>query len=390
MKNPELNAWCDYEPANVPRAETGPLAGLKLAVKDIYQVAGYPNGWGSPTRLAEAEIDRETQPVVQQMLDAGIEVVGKSQCEELCFSLTGINKHYGAPLNAAAPERVCGGSSSGSASLVSAGVVEVATGSDTGGSVRGPASYCGLIGIRPTHGRLSLERTMELAASYDCFGWFTKDGETFGKIADVVLGEDANDTKLRRLIGVPEIDAQALSDADYLAYAKGAEVIEKHFDDERQFEALSFDLEEAYWAFRVCQAYEAWQSLGPWIEKNQPDLGPGVKERFEFGASIRTADFEKQVAKRIECRLALEDMIGPDGLLVLPTMPSCAPQKNEPEEALQAFRDRALRLLCLSGNSGLPQITLPLATVYGAPLGVSLIGPRGSDRRLVRIAEALL
>ncbi|EFL88756.1 amidase [Ahrensia sp. R2A130] len=390
MKNPELNAWCNYEHAKVPHAETGPLAGLKLAVKDIYQVAGYPNGWGSPTRLVEAEVDTETQSVIQQMLDAGIEVAGKSQCEELCFSLTGINKHYGAPVNAAAPDRVTGGSSSGSASLVSAGVVEVATGSDTGGSVRGPASYCGLIGLRPTYGRLSLDRTMPLADSYDCFGWFTKDGETFGKVADVVLGEDADDTKLRRLIAVPELDAQLLGDDDYLAYAKGAEIIEKHFDDERHFEPLPFDLEEAYWAFRVCQAYEAWQSLGPWIEKNKPQLGPGVKERFEFGASITKADFEKQVPKRLECRLALEELIGSDGLLVMPTMPSCAPLKNESEETLQAFRERALRLLCLSGNSGLPQITLPLATVHGAPLGVSIIGPRGSDRRLVRIAEALV
>ncbi|MEN0039944.1 MAG: amidase [Pseudomonadota bacterium] len=390
MKNPELNAWCDYQDVALPHAKKGPLAGLKLAVKDIYQVAGYPNGWGSPTRLAEAEIDTVTQPVVQMMLDAGIELIGKSQCEELCFSLTGINKHYGAPMNAAAPDRVTGGSSSGSASLVSAGVVEVATGSDTGGSVRGPASYCGLIGLRPTHDRLPMDLTMPLAPSYDCFGWFTKDGETYGKVADLVLGADADDTKLMRLIACPELDTQLLADADYLEYAKGAEIIEEHFDDERHFEKLPFDLEEAYWAFRMCQAYEAWRALGPWIEKNKPDLGPGVKERFEFGASVTKAEFEKHAGKRIQMRLALEDLIGSDGLLILPTMPSCAQLKTESEETLQAFRERALRLLCLSGNSGLPQITLPLATVYDAPLGVSIIGPRGSDRRLVRIAEALV
>ena len=110
----DLKAWCDYPQVTVPHSTTGPLAGLTLAVKDIFQVAGYPNGWGQPSRLAEAEADTETQSVVQKMLDAGAEVVGKSQCEELCFSLTGINKHYGAPVNGAAPDRVAGGSSSGS------------------------------------------------------------------------------------------------------------------------------------------------------------------------------------------------------------------------------------------------------------------------------------
>ena len=87
---------------------------------------------------------------------------------------------------------------------------------------------------------------------------------------------------------------------------------------------------------------------------------------------------------------AIENLIGDDGLLVFPTMPSCAPLKDEPEEALQAFREQALQLLCLSGNSGLPQITLPLGEVHGAPLGVSLMGPRESDRRLVDLAAGIL
>ena len=87
MKNPELNAWCDYADVDVPRSAEGPLAGLTLAVKDIYPVAGYPNGWGSPTRLAEAEPDTGTQPAIQKLLDAGAEMKGKSQCDELCFSL---------------------------------------------------------------------------------------------------------------------------------------------------------------------------------------------------------------------------------------------------------------------------------------------------------------
>ncbi len=390
MKNPELKAWCDYPRVEVAHAQSGSLAGLSLAVKDIFQVAGYPNGWGQPTRLAEAELDTENQSVVQKMLDAGIVVEGKSQCEELCFSLTGINKHYGAPVNGAAPDRVTGGSSSGSVSLISNGIVDVALGSDTGGSVRAPASYCGLIGLRATHGRIPLDRTMPLAPSLDVFGWFAKDAVTYAKVGDVVLDDDPVSTPLRRLIGCPDLDSLLLGDDDYVAYANGAERLEKHFNDERIFDDLPFDLNKAYWAFRKCQAYEAWQSLGDWISTRNPDLGPGIKDRFEFGASTSKQDFEQSSGDRLEMRLKLEEWIGKDGLLVLPTVPSCAPLKSESEQTLQAFREQALMLLCLSGNSGLPQITLPLAEVHGAPLGLSLIGPRGSDKRLIQIALDML
>ncbi|MDG2333747.1 MAG: amidase [Myxococcota bacterium] len=390
MKNPELKAWCDYPEVDVKHAQSGPLAGQTLAVKDIFQVAGYPNGWGQPSRLAEAEPDTETQSVVQKLLDAGISIAGKSQCEELCFSLNGINKHYGAPMNGAAPDRITGGSSSGSASLISNGIVDVATGSDTGGSVRAPASYCGLIGLRTSHGRVSLDRTLPLAPSFDVFGWFAKDVETYAAVGDVVLDDDEDDMPLNRLISSPDLDVLLLGDEDYMAYAKSAERIENYFDDEREFFALPFDLDKAFWAFRECQAYEAWQTLGPWITSRSPDLGPGIKERFEFGESLTKEDFDKANGDRLDVRLKLEEWIGRDGLLVLPTVPSCAPLKSESEETLQSFREHALMLLCLSGNSGLPQITLPLAEVYGAPLGVSLIGPRGSDKRLIDIATAIL
>lgn len=390
MKDPQLNAWCDYPTVDAPHAESGPLAGCTLAVKDIFQVAGYPNGWGQPTRLAEAEPDTETMAAVQKMLDAGAQVTGKSQCEELCFSLTGINKHYGAPVNGAAPDRVTGGSSSGSVSLISNGIVDIATGSDTGGSVRAPASYCGLIGLRTTHGRIPLDRTMPLAPSFDVFGWFARDAALYKTVGEVLLDDDPSTTSLTRLIGCPDLDALLLGDDDYIAFAKGAEQVENRLDGERDFVSLPFDLTDAYWSFRRCQAYDSWRSLGEWITTRKPDLGPGIKERFEFGSQVTEEEYKSSAATRLIIRQHLEELIGDDGLLVLPTVPSCAPLKTEKEETLQAFRDQALMLLCLSGLSGLPQISLPLAEVYGAPLGISLIGPRNSDRRLIDLAEKIM
>jgi len=385
----ELNAWCDYPAVDVPHADTGPLLGKTLAVKDIMQVAGYPNGWGQPSRLAEAEPDTETQSAVQVMLDAGASVLGKAQCEELCFSLTGINAHYGAPMNGAAPERVTGGSSSGSVSLISNGIVDIATGSDTGGSVRGPASYCGLLGLRITQGRVALDRTMPLAPSYDVFGWFTRDPADYSRVGDVLLGDDASTAPLTRIMGSAALDGLLLGDHEHEAYSTAVEGIEATLGT-RDMVDLGIETDKAYWAFRRCQAWEAWQSLGPWITKNQPELGPGVKERFEFGRDMAEADYQAAQSDRETMTSQLTNAIGDDGLLVFPTMPSCAPLKSTPEDELQAFREQALQLLCLSGNSGLPQITVPLASVHGAPMGVSLMGPHGSDKRLIALAQSLL
>ena len=384
-----LNAWCDYPAVAVPHAAQGPLAGMRLAVKDIFPVAGYPNGWGSPTRLSEADIDTETAPAVQALLDAGAQVVGKAQCEELCFSLTGINRHYGAPVNPRAPERVTGGSSSGSVSLTAAGVVDMATGSDTGGSVRAPASYTGLLGLRTTHGRIPLDGAMPLAPSYDVFGWFTHDPADYDRVGAVLLGEDGDATPLTRTLRVAELDDRLLGEADRKAYADAMASVDGLLGA-RADTVLPFDLTDAYWTFRRTQAAEAWETLGPWIESRRPDLGPGVKDRFEYGRDLDADEVAQAVRHRQELRRQIEDTLGLDGVLVFPTMPSCAPRKDDGEAALEDFRNKALALLCLSGISGLPQITVPLAQVHGAPLGVSLMGPRGSDRRLISLAMALL
>ena len=131
-------------------------------------------------------------------------------------------------------------------------------------------------------------------------------------------------------------------------------------------------------------------NLRGFVERAKPALGPGVRERIAFGAEVTKERYDARTAARHGMIAWLEDLLGDDGCLVLPTVPSCAPLKSMPESGLQEFREKALRLLCLSGVTGLPQITLPLAEVHGAPFGVSLIGPRGSDMALVRLAEELV
>ena len=382
-----LNAWAPQEPVEQPSGD-GPLAGLTLAVKDLMAVQGMKSGWGSPERLAEAEPEPETQPVVQAMLDAGARFVGLAQCEELCFSLTGDNAHYGAPVNPAAPDRYAGGSSSGSVSLVASGTVDIATGSDTGGSIRAPASYTGLIGLRATHGRLSLERMMPLAHTYDVPGWFARDAATYAKVARVVFDEGSSHD-VNRLIRLDALDAQVLGAPEAEALVAGRERIAAGLGSLETAPAIHSTLDEWYWTFREAQAFEAWMNLRGFVERANPNLGPGVKERIEYGAGITKDRYDARAAQRHGMIAWLEDLLGDDGCLVLPTVPSAAPLKTSTHDDVQAFRERALRLLCLSGNTGLPQITLPVATVHGAPFGVSVIGPRGSDMALVELAERL-
>src|SRR5687767_6592237 len=183
-------AFLPYPPVEVPKAASGPLAGLTFAVKDLFDVAGYPTGGGSPHVLAMSGVKTRTAPIVQRLLDAGARFVGKTHTDELAFSLNGKNAHFGTPVNGGAPDRIPGGSSSGSASAVSNGLCDVALGTDTGGSVRGPASHCGLFGLRPTHGRVSLKGAHDLAPSFDTCGFFARDAATFRRVGEVILGDD--------------------------------------------------------------------------------------------------------------------------------------------------------------------------------------------------------
>lgn len=386
----DLNAWCDYVERIVVSSSTGPLASNTLAVKDLYDVKGYPSGWGQPTRLEQAEPARETQSAVQKLLDAGAAFTGKSQCDELCFSLNGVNAHYGAPVNPAASERITGGSSSGSAALVAAGVVDIATASDTGGSVRAPASYCGLIGLRCTHGAIALDRTMPLAPSFDVFGWFARNAKIYATVADLLLPQSNEAPPLARPLASADLDALVMGRAETQTHNASWLKLRPAFGQDRDFIDLGLDLEQAYWTFRRCQAYEAWQALGAWIETAKPALGSDVAARFAYGRSVGDAEFRYESENRAAITQALEAALGCDGVLILPTSPSCAPLKVSSDDELGAFREQALKLLCLSGLSGLPQITLPLGTVHGAPMGISLLGPRGSDRLLVALAQQIM
>jgi amidase len=382
-------AFVPYPRVEVPNAASGPLAGLTFAAKDLFDVAGYPTGGGSPHVLAMSGIKTETAPTVRKLLDAGARFVGKTHTDELAFSMNGKNAHFGTPVNGGAPDRIPGGSSSGSASAVSNALCDFALGTDTGGSVRAPASHCGLFGIRPTHGRVSLESCLDLAPSFDTCGYFTRDPGTFVRVGEVLLGEDG--------VALPETprlllaaDAFAMLDTDVRAVlAPLVKTFEDVLGSATLTEAAGDGFEPLYWAFRHIQSREAWMVRGAMIERYRPPLGPGVAERFAFGKMLTDGQVADAEATRARFRERFASLFGGDAVMLLPTMPDVAPLLSQSEEALNDYRNQALNLLCLSGLSGQPQVSMPFARRLGAPLGISLIGPAGSDLGIVRLAARL-
>ncbi|MGL6112351.1 MAG: amidase [Rubrivivax sp.] len=384
-----VRAFMPYPETPVPHAGSGPLSGLSFAVKDLFDVAGYPTSGGQPLLLALSGIKQNTAPTVQKLLDAGARFVGKTITDELAFSMNGQNAHFGSPINGAAPERITGGSSSGSAAAVSNRLCDFALGTDTGGSVRGPANHCGLVGLRPTQGRISLQGVLDLSPSFDTCGWFTRDVATFARVADVLLGEDVVPLPDTVRLRVPTDIWALLSSEAVDAFAAPRARIEAALGGAAPAQLVLDSLDAMYWHYRHIQGREAWMVDGALIQRYQPPLGPGVAQRFAWSREVTDAQVAEAHAFRSRFRSHMLALLGDDGVLLIPTMPDIAPRIDDDESGLEQYRNRALQMLCIAGLAGLPQLSLPLAARLGAPLGLSLLGPPGSDRSLVRLAERI-
>lgn len=383
------HAFMPYPAVPVPHAPSGPLSGLTFAAKDLFDVAGYPTSAGSPHMLAMSGIKTRTAPTVQKLLDSGARLVGKTITDELAFSMSGKNAHFGTPVNGGAPDRIPGGSSSGSAAAVSNGLCDFALGTDTGGSVRAPANHCGLFGIRPTHGRVSLEGCHDLAPSFDTCGYFTRDGATFIRVGEVLLGPDSAPLPQSPRVLLAQ-DAFALLHKEVReALAPALRQAEAVLGGPDPIEVAAEGFTALYWTMRYIQSREAWTVDGPMIERYHPPLGPGVADRFEFSKAVTDAQVTEAQVIRAAFRKRFSALLADDAVLILPTMPDIAPLLSQSDEALNDYRNNALNLLCLSVLSGLPQVSIPLASRSGAPLGLSLMGPAGSDMSLVALAQRI-
>jgi len=366
-------------------AAHGPLADLTAAVKDMYDIEGHVAGCGNPTWLETHSPAAQNAGCVQRLLDAGATIMGKAICDEFFYSVAGQNAHYGTPVNPRAPGRIPGGSSSGSASAVASGVCDFALGSDTGGSVRVPASFNGIYGIRPTLNRIDLSGVQAMSPSFDVPGWFAATPGVFRKVGTVLLDGKRVPARIERVFALE--DAFENADADVADLLRSA--LEFMIDDLPPVAHARISLEGFDpWreAIRVLQAYEVWQVFGDFVSRHRPTIGPGIRERIEFAARVSAAEADAARQVQAQARAHILQTVQPGAILALPTAPCIAPLVDSAAEELDRFRTRVMRLTCIAGIAGLPQINLPVGTLDGCPVGLSFIGWAGGDEVLLDLA----
>ena len=325
---------------------------------------------------------------MQRLLDAGASVIGKTITDELAYSLSGTNVHYGTPRNVNAPGRVPGGSSAGSAAAVAAGLADLALGTDTGGSVRVPASYCGVYGWRPTHGVVPVDGVVPLSPSFDAVGLLAPNAHLLAHGADALLGPEHDhadwSAPRTRLVLAAEVlhdaaDPVAVTTVQAARRLGAGSVAE-----------LGIDLDVAVTAFRHLQGRESWLAHGPWITATHPQLGPGVASRFDAAAAVTDEQVAEANAVRALVRAAVCDATRDGTILVIPGAAGVAPRPDADPETHAAERQQTLRLTCIAGLAGAPVVVAPLATLDGLPLGIGFIGARWSDRSLLGVVRDLV
>jgi amidase len=378
---PDFGAFVPGPRLTVAPTSAGPLNGLTFAVKDLIDVAGTPTGGGNPDWLKTHEAPATSAPAVAALVAAGATLHGKTVTDELAFGLEGVNAHYGTPVNPACPDRIPGGSSSGSGVAVAAGLVDFALGTDTGGSVRVPASFLGIFGFRPSHGAVSVDGVIPFSPSYDTVGWFARDITTLKLAGDALLPK-ADVVPVRKLRIVR--DAFALADPDVSAMLRACCERLGITDEVTLFDGAPDDWLECY---RVVQCAGIWQTLGPWIEQARPRFGEAIASRFAEAASITPAEIARWTPVRALLAERVRAMLG-DGIgLVVPTTPRPALRKDAAPAEFADFYQRALTITSIAGHTGLPQISVPVGEVDGCPVGLSIVGTSGHDRALLEVGS---
>lgn len=395
-----LQAFCRHTHVERDPTRAGALSGLTFGLKDLFDVAYERTGFGSPDWLRTHDAASEDSWVLRVLLDAGAQMLGRTHTEEMAFSLTGENAHYGTPRNPRAPGRVPGGSSSGSAAAVAGGLVDFAIGSDTGGSVRAPSSFCGIFGMRPTHGLLPLAGACPLAPMFDTVGWFARDAQMLARVGTVLFDaagvspEEDGVRPARVLVAQDALELVVPESRPMLeeAVQRVASTLASRLAPPARMETVTLapeGLRAWYDVFRVLQWADIWRTHGAWVERVRPTFGAQIAPRFEAASRVTADEVRDADQARLHIVARLDSLFAGDTVLVLPTVPDVAPRLALPPAETVAVREQALQLLCSAGLGGLPQISMPMAERDGLPIGVSLLASRGRDRWLLELAQRL-
>jgi amidase len=377
------NAFCTHVDVTKDGRRRGVAAGLSFALKDVFEVEGVTACAGNPDWLRTHRAATRTAPAVAKLLDAGASLRGLTITDELTLGLSGENFHYGTPTNPAAPERVPGGSSCGSAAAVAGGLVDFALGTDTGGSVRAPASYCGIYGFRPTHGRVSNTGVMPLAPSFDTVGWFARDAKILQLVGEILLENLTEPAPIRKVLIVENLfrDMDAAAGQEFRAY------LQDIFDDVSiecaDLSNLPDDSIAPADLYRTISGYEEWVVHGQWITQHEPTFGPQVAERFRNAARVTLAQRDEAEGIRRSFTKTVCNLLRDGTILCAPATPDVAPRRGRAD--IPEVRLPLLRLTALAGLAGLPAISVPLWKWNNLPMGASFIAGPNRDEDLLAL-----
>ena len=357
---------------------TKTASGVTFAVKDNINVAGTASGMGC---AAYENVDdaRRSAPIVQRLIDSDFQLVGKLVMHELAFGMTGVNNHSGTPINTLYPDLIPGGSSSGCAAAVASGDVDVAIGTDTGGSIRLPAACCGVVGFKPTYGRLNRDGVSPKTSSLDCVGPFARNVTLIEQAMQAMDATFVSTYQSQAItFGVLDVECEPSTQAEFEVALQRISALTNV-----RIQKISLPgMEEAFNAGMIFIASEAFAEFGD-LPKEQ--LGSDIAARLQAASDIDLDQIEhaRQIQKAFtqEVSRALLDI---DAIL-LPTLPS---KPLELEAAKNGAIDLASSALVRPFNvSGHPAISLPVASVN--PFSVQLVGALNEDEKLCAIAKQL-
>ncbi|MDO8292291.1 MAG: amidase [Gallionella sp.] len=386
------NAFVPGEMMTVAPNREGKLSALTFAVKELYDVKGFVTGAGNPQWKNTHPAAQTTAPAVEMLLNEGATLLGKTISDEMAFSLDGENAHYGTPLNSRCPDRIPGGSSSGSAAAVAGGLVDFALGTDTAGSMRIPASYCGIYGFRPTHGAVSLQGVHPMAPSFDTAGWFARTPEMLARVGDVLLGSDIPEFKVDKFV-----IARDLFDTKEPGIASKYDAFIQRLSSIQNLSGLPVEIVEtelgkpdfSTWidTLRNIQWWELNQAHGAWISQNLDAFGAEIRGRLEKIVSVTRNEMEESRLVRKQLISRIENLISPGTIIVFPTAPGIAPLKGRSIDEARASRLNTMRHTCIAAVAGLPQVSMPLLEQNGCPISISFLGARGQDGQLLAATQ---
>ncbi|WP_415229123.1 amidase [Psychromonas sp.] len=386
----DKRVYCQQGPQMLSPINAGALSGYTFVFKDLFDVAGYLTGAGNPTWLATHKIAAHSSELILGLLKQGASCVGRVQSDELAYSLNGQNIHYGTPLNPIAPDCLPGGSSSGSAVAVANKEADFSIGTDTGGSVRVPASYCGLYGLRPTLARFNLEHCFELSKSFDTAGIFTRDLILMQKVFTALNQAPAEGTSARTIYLdstlATQLSSERLKRLQDCCTEAGITLLNGDFLAENRLtlEALSL-------LFRTIQGYEIIKKHGQWLAEFGHRLDPSIYQRVEWSRSISAEQYAQAKNRQTDFQQQLLILLQQQaGLWLIPTTPSGPPKLTLAGDELAKYRSDLMGLTSIAGLSGFPQLHLPMSGLAEGPCGISLLGLPNSEGQLFATAQRLI